>query len=495
MLINPYLFDGTGSDVFGIIGDSNADGRGETIPTVSTNTLFLSNGSVLTEITTQSVANDDNTKGSAWQQFATDYKTSTGRKTILVQGASGGAEFYPNGDNNNWYTSGTLYAAWKTKMDNTLTLTGKSLPKAIFIILGINDARSSNTLANINTGITSLISRLTTDYPGVPLVFSALGRSEGTTSADTTKVYNVRVLMQDAVQATTDAYMCANLFAFTGTGMMQVDNLHFTQSGYNAAGAMFARWMINTSYSKWARAVISSHFDELSTNRKTLIANFIDSQVANGNYFDFEQYTLSQTTTANNAAIDWVFLNYNLNNGATFNANNSLQTTGSTASHFITSYTPLNNNAKSSNTDVIVGARVGTIGTASGTPAILFGCGGSGTGELRFAQGINNVNYAVNCETIPNGTDVNIQSNNLYAIARDGGTQYLLKNGSVVNSSADAVTTQPLNAVRWGMFLNNTTAQFPIQAHFKAVFAAKYTTFDVSSFFTEQEYLIAHWND
>jgi len=97
-----------GKQAFLIIGDSNADGRGVTIPTVAADTLYLYNGVDLTEVTAQTVANNGD-YGSPWQQFATNYKSLSTRKTVLIQKGWGGSEFYPNGDNTNWYTSGDLY--------------------------------------------------------------------------------------------------------------------------------------------------------------------------------------------------------------------------------------------------------------------------------------------------------------------------------------------------------------------------------------------------
>src|SRR5215204_2425590 len=133
---------------FLIIGDSLAgDTSSNTVlgPTTASNTCYLWNGSGQTMLTTQDINNAGAIYGTSWKQFALDYYTATGLKPFFVNRAAGGSEFYPNGDTNNWSTTGALYSPSVTDANNALAFLGVPRFRAIFVRLGHNDASSANT--------------------------------------------------------------------------------------------------------------------------------------------------------------------------------------------------------------------------------------------------------------------------------------------------------------------------------------------------------------
>jgi hypothetical protein len=486
-----------GHQIFAVVGDSNADGRGTTIPTVASGVLYNWDGSTFNEITTQSVSNDDNTKGSIWQQFATVYNGDTGYKVNLVNGASGGAEFYPNGDNNNWYTSGTLYAAWKTKMDDALAFRGLSTPKGIFVNLGINDCRSANTITDIETGIDSFFSRVMADYPGVPIILIIPGRSETTTFNDL-KYYQVRHYLREKAVDNADVYVIANACSFIGiTGGYEADNLHYSQDTNTILGNVCGYFYRNEDIAnKWARAVVGFQYNTLTANQRTLITDFVTNQYNDGNYLLLEALYKFRTGDARDVLVDWTFLGYGFNNGATFTANSNIRTQGGTNFWWSASYTPgVYQRSGAGQNDVIAGVKLETRNTASGTAGVMFGRTDAGGDAFRIAQSTTFANYYVNNQTQENYTDVALAASTLHSIARNGTDMSYAKNGSVVETVTLASTGAVDQALMLGKNLVNTTSSFAFDGTFTYMYAGKYVGFDLSTFYTDMEYVIAHWND
>lgn len=485
-----------GEQVFGIVGDSNADGRGDTIPVVGADTLYLWDGAAFDEITTQSVANEGGgIYGSIWQQFATDYKASSSRITLLVNGALGGAEFYPNGDNNNWYTSGDLYVPWRDDMRAALAAKALGKPKAIFVNLGINDVRGSTTLANITTGVNSLVARIKADFPNTDIVFIQVGRTE--TSANNEALFDIRRLIVETCENDPRCHMCGSGATFVGvTGGYNGDNLHYSQAANDHIGAMLGRWMINGSRSKWARSVISSHFDELSSTRKGLIETFIstlgaDFHILNG-FLNFK------TTDQNNTFFDWTFLGLGLNTNGTFVANSHIATSGAANQTFSFGY--LNaffDKGGAGQNDFRLGVKLKTRSTAAGTAAVFFGRTDASGNVIRVGQaaaaGTTNFHANVLAAGQVNGTEADLVSGTLYTVSRDGLNQYLHRN-KVQDATASAASSGACDgAITIGYNNNNGTLSFPFNGQYEYCFAAPYTSFDYDAFYDAVEVLIAGW--
>lgn len=485
--------------LFGVVGDSNADGRGETIPVVPAATLYKWNGTAFDEITTQHVANDIN-RGSIWQKFAIDYKASTGQSAYLVNGARGGAEFYPNGDNDNWFTTGTLYGSFKTKMTAALADSGASAPKGIFINLGINDYRSANSIANIKTGIDSLLSRLTTDYPGVPILVIQMGRSESGGNGGDERGYDMRSYLVAKAEALEDVHIVGSGAFLIGMSDGYIaDNLHYTQASNDILGMQFATWFKNSSISnKWARSVASSCFrSALNANRTTLVANLIKNQYDVGNYFKLEYLCSYCVPSINDFLADWCFLGYGVAGaGLSASTNSHMITNGTNTSFLVFNATTSFYDRAATQSDIIMGVKLRTKSTASGTAATLMGRTDT-TYAIRIAQSSTFVNYHVNNlgANQRNTAETTFTAGTLYSVARNGNTEYLIKNADVFDTNTLASDGQVTQAIVIGVNNANGTVSFPFNGTYSYAFMGKYQGFDLASFYADMEYMIAHWND
>lgn len=492
-------------DIIGIIGDSNADGRGETIPTVPGNTLYLWNGSSFSQITTQTVANDSTVWGSIWQQMAIDYKALTTNPVYLVNGASGSSEFYPNGDNNNWSTTGTLYAAFKSEMDEALLNSNVPDPKYIIINLGINDLRSEIPTVNIIAGMNSLLDRIETDYPTATILFIGTGRTESGKLFNDEAHYLIRSEFLNQSIIRDNVYVVCMAVQFRSiTGMYKSDLLHYSQTMNNTIGSMIVRWIDNDHITnKKARRVISSQFDVLNANRESLIVDFINHQDSIGNWEMLENLHLFRNSTQNNTRIDLTGRgDAGLYLGSTtpvFVANSHISTNGTTA-YFGTPYVnEWYKDGGGDGNDFISGVRLLSRTTADGTSASLFGRTGSSSVLIRVAQSSSsNINYNANV-TIANlktyTGDTGLQDSTLHSVARNGTTEYYIKNTTIVDSNvlASSGTVDVIKIV--GAAGSAATVIGFLNGTYLYTFDAKYVGFDLTEFYDGMEYVMDHWND
>lgn len=508
MIINPFRFGfsdttGDGKQVFLAIGDSNGDGRGTTLgPTTISGTMFLWNGSGLTTITTDDISNSGPTEGTLYKQFALNYNARTSFNPVIVQQCAGGSNFYPDGDNNNWYTSGTLYAAAKTEADDCLTFLSLTKLKGIIVTLGINDNRAGTSLADILTGITSLFSRLRTDYPGVPIIINQVGRSEvGVPSNGEesfgSRLYAMRRYLFDEANNNALTYLLAAPIAGIGiSGHYNADNLHYSQTMNNFIGAQIDRVYLNKdTYSKWTSCIASSFYDAIGATRTALIDTFILAEIANGNFYKYEFFSLFKNTTQNNCFVDWSFQGYLFNNtSVVFTANDNLSSNGTTNNYAFTFIGSISNRS-ASQTDFITGVKVKVNSTAQGTLACVLG-GSDGADVIAAVQNTTPaLTYRCSDATINTTTaDLKFIDAHFYALARNGTTKLLVKDSSTLASTTQASTGAVSVLPVIGALNNNGTIQNRINAQFEYLIAAgPYSTFDLSGFITNIGTLLAGW--
>jgi lysophospholipase L1-like esterase len=231
-----------GKQPYLIVGDSIANGTSISGkgPTPPAGIMYEWNGSALVEVGSNDLSNANT--GSQYPKMAIDLYGLTNNKTVIINGALGGSEFSPNGDSNNWSTSGTLYSAATSKVSAALSNMGLSALRGIILILGINDARGGVSLTTINSDINSLFSRLNASYPNVPIYVCNIGRSE--TGVSTTRIDAVRGYISSAVSTYNNCYMAADLREYAVAGnLYSADNLHLNQLGCNRLGAQLAKYI------------------------------------------------------------------------------------------------------------------------------------------------------------------------------------------------------------------------------------------------------------
>lgn len=478
--------------VIGVIGDSNADGATSSIPTVAPATLYNYVSGSYTEITTQSVANNSPDKGSIWQPFATAYKAQFNNPVYLINCAQGGSTFYTS-PLYYWMTGAiSLYPAAKTKILAGAAAAGKSMPDAIVLNLGINDVRSGYSLTNVTNAVNDVILKLTTDFPNVPILVIQVGREE--TNINSVDLFNIRELLVDKAQATTNMHIIGSAPAYSFLSGYESDGVHYNNTGASFLGTCLVNWHINSGYSKWGRAVISTLFDgaTLSSARKELIDTFISGQVSNGNYFKLDELNVFKTTTANNLYIDWTMIGYGVQRTSTFVANSHIAFDG-VSGRYDMAYVGSVHARRSTQTDILCGLKLRT--NASTGTSYLFGTFDGtdifGANQLASPAAIR---YIVYDTTFSNGTDVLFQANNLYTIGRNGTTKQLYKNTTLQASATQATTGLTANLPLYMGCVNasGTPATF-INGTAEYAFVSLNSSFDLSSFYNAIETLIAAW--
>lgn len=456
-----------GYDVFLVIGDSIADGRGATIPTIPGDTLFLWNGSGITEITTQSVSNDDNTKGSIWQNFAVEYKRTFGRKVVIVQKGSGGSEFYPNGDNNNWYTSGTLYATAESDVAACLSFLNIGKLAGVIICCGVNDIRGAQTTNNIGTAIDSLKTRLNSSFSTPQQYWILPGRTDSVFNNDRCQITR-RFIVNVCLDS--NCHLVTQLLPFAAWGMYLGDLLHINQTANDKVGEQIVRYIKFSGYGKHARSIFSSFKDDVNSTQKAAIDTFINFFAAYTGTVD--ALYIFAGISRENLMVDWGFITGANDQGSTasgtFVANDCLSMDGG-SQYLDTTFLQIST-SRSTNTDYVEFAKTGTVGEASGTSAFLFGRSNS-LRSARIYQGSSTLHIqSYDSTDNSDATETKFADDAIYAHARNGTTKMMKKNGSNVISTIQATTgtinTQP--AYVGTSNTDGTPAAQCIQAEFKA---------------------------
>lgn len=325
-----------GKQVIVVVGDSIYAGNsdlGTGIPDAISGAVFEcdSTGSIITQISGKHIRGELN--GNPWVSFANERFTSSGYKSIICNTAAAGSTAYPSattggGTLNTWYPGGNCYNTAINRINNCLTAAGVSKPRVIFVHLGINDEQSASvTLANIQLGIESLRSRLLAAYPGVKIVWSNFGwlalNSLTTRASNMTTARGrfIRKVTMEQARDYTDVYMGPYYNTFAQNGLNRTADIHWNDAGNTEAGKMLNRWMNNSGYSKEARAIISSHYDDISTTRKNAIETWL-SGIGLTDYYKLDGYFRNLTTDVRNVYLDWSLKGASANAGGfTFIAN------------------------------------------------------------------------------------------------------------------------------------------------------------------------------
>jgi len=507
--IDPATTNAQGQQVFGLIGDSigrgNSDAVGSTPPAGTVYQYDAATDSIVEVGATDliEVAAIKTPNGSPWPRFGIDYNAATGLKACFACTAIGGGHFYTAADSGNlsWYTNGPLYANSKTKIDNALAALGVTKPKGIFIIMGYNDV--ANSTGTTYAHVTSLIDRINTDYdtPNIYISFN----NKHSAIADNV-LYQVQQNMKKFIRQLSYDYANVELFMSLETldirgSNYQVDDAHLDFSGNEAVGACLSRQLnLSSSYHKHARFIIASFESTLSDARKTLINNFIQSQDTSGNLELIDSLYWFKGPAYNDILIDWFGLTTPVPVGSpTVTADLYLATNGS-SQRVSGPCVSMSSDKSLPESDIILGARIATNTDGSGLDGAIFGTReGAATSIIDLAQTITpELSYRLSSAgvTLYGSGDDYFVNDSFHATARNGGTVYLIKNKTEVTSAsvASATLASTTNAtLTLGARNNNLTIDRYFAAQYIYFVMAKYSTFDLDSFYDEMETLIAGW--
>lgn len=489
-----------GKQVVWVVGDSLSTRRNPTGsaygPTPTADTVYqwdTTNSNLYTIGSTDilqsgSVANG----GSIWPQAGIEYYSKTGFKPVFVTGGVGGTNYAPRtGETDNWSTSSTLYDTKKQDLINCLNHLQLKKPKYIVVILGINDARGSTSLNQIQIQINNFYAKIQADFPNTTILIAQIGRDE--TGTTTNRIVNVRKYLKDIVTNNSNCYFFTQLAPLFPAGQYDSDNIHLLQTGNNTVGLMFGRWLANSSYSKWPRALISSHFDDLSNTRKDLISTFFTSVGTGINTLDF-LYN-HKTTIENNTYIDWTFLNVGLKVSSTFVANSHIATNG-TSAYWRPQFIQTINALSSLSTDGFIGVKVKTNTSPNdGVARVALGGGHTTNGFTLVGQtGASSLyyRYSDNDNTLYTG-NTTVPNDSFLVSARNGGTKYLWINGVNVHNAAIAAVGSNNFAVYTGALNNNATASNFFTGQYEYQLGGQYSTANIANLYAYMEAVVDGW--
>lgn len=451
--IGSGLASGDNTDLVLVIGESNAGDTNASSsygPTTPSGVALKWNGSGVTDVASTDFNNTVGTHGTPWKQFCLTNYNKTGRSTVIINRAASGSEFYPNGDNNNWYTSGTLYAAMQTEVTDALAYTGKAQLDAIIVWLGTNDILSANTTTDIQTGITSLFSRLMSDYPGVRILVQSTA-VDGLTLGMTAR----KVFMKQAFRNLEDTYTDIELFANADSYAQRgyTSGIHFTQDGYNAAGDQAAR-CFTSLYSKQTRVTLSQYDTELDSTKQAAWDTFITWCIANNcwktNSLDKLQILVADTQK--NLWNDFTNCQTPLNESVDFNVKESIGINGATPKRYYDNLITDVGLRNTTNTDFYEGHKVVTNSVAGGTAAVMVEDATTGVRRRMFQTTTPSI--LINTYTSTNmthtATITAFQNNSFYAWGRGGTTEEFLQNATVIQTRTSTAGTASISPLAYG---------------------------------------------
>ena len=440
--VNTHIFKqpdlpwgGSGIDTFLIIGDSIAEGHSPAPGPDATNANLYeyTQAGSLSKITTNDLESVNGSgPGSQWPRFGIEHNLNTGKMTVLVNAAVGGTDFV--GD---WDDGGASYATAKTQAEGALAAVGNSSLSGIFLNCGINDWSASTALSTVETSIDELVANINTDFPNIPVYVVQMGVKDRSTPVyEDALMTGIRRKIRDVCFNNAKFEIVTQLapYAEWGLYLTSGDGRHLNADGNDKLGRMLARALTNTTYSKYARSIINSHFTDLNNAQKNAINTFIETVGA-----DFEllfNFNWLAAISANDLFVDWSLLNAPTKTGGTLTAKDNLAFNGS-SDFFNTRFTRRTDVAQDND---FMGVKVGTVVNN----ALEVICGSTGANESRYiAQATDQIRYVLGGATPNSVANVGGAGNdNNYFARQSSGTASLLKNGTSIDSLSDALATE-----------------------------------------------------
>lgn len=177
--------------------------------------------------------------GTQYPQAVIHYTDIVNKKITVIPAGLGGSFISNNGTN--WSSSGTLYGLMQTDVTNAISLTGKKV-KGIYISLSINDVQNAVPLQDIYDAWDSLLSRLDSDFPGIPIAIDKIGVRADTVTVRVTSVQNYI-----ASKASSKITILEGMSVMDSLGYM-ADALHPNQTGNNYRGDLIGQWLLELPF-------------------------------------------------------------------------------------------------------------------------------------------------------------------------------------------------------------------------------------------------------
>lgn len=244
-------------DLFVIVGQSNADGRGDsTLSPDAPHGLYIV-GTTISSPLADPVGGADT--GSMWPSFSNEWFVQTGRKSAFVEQGTGSSGLLPDANGGGWSPGGTLRATAVTAANDAIAAINASehtLGQVYFVwVQGESDATFLNgttvTGALYRQALIDLAAYFKAQVPTMATMgVVQLHRGKQVPvawDATQTNFNEIRLAQRTAVSDSdnlSSAFIGTHPFAVTG---LMKDNLHYSQAGLNVAGPCAARGMSGTA--------------------------------------------------------------------------------------------------------------------------------------------------------------------------------------------------------------------------------------------------------
>lgn len=348
---NNFNTNSSNQQLWATIGDSIGRGRNDEDsdigpPSIYAGTIYEHiDGVGLTDLQTTDLAAAND--GSQWKKAGMDYYKYTQYKMCISNNAVSGASFFPRTASGfpDWSSTGSLRAAFDSKIADGLTRTGTSRLRGAFLVMGINDAIGSEDLADIEAAVDDLFLWFFTNYPNVPLYVWNVGFNAGVADA---RVTAIRGYIAAAVADYPDqAFMVlelANYLDWFGS-----DGIHMTQFGNDLTGAQTIQTMreqgliasrpASYTFGAGAQAIINAFPTALTVDEQRIVNDIYEYHASFPIWNLYDRFVIMTFNDPDNSLHDWVGSAEFTNVGAS-HSNLGWETDGTTSSYLNTNFDP-----------------------------------------------------------------------------------------------------------------------------------------------------------
>ena len=237
-------------DLFVIVGQSNAEGRGDSTQSPAAPGGVEISGSTIIAPLADPVGGA--VTGSMWPAWSNEHFARTGRMSAFVEAATGGTSLIPDEAGTNWSPSGTLRASAVTAANNAIAAINAASNfelGAVRFVWSQGESESQSINGTTISGAIykdALIALATYFKAQVPVMSEMLvvrtGRRRN--EADLAGYAEIREAQDDACSESAllrMVYRGASGFGFDGR-QLQDDQVHYNQAGLNETGRVAARY-------------------------------------------------------------------------------------------------------------------------------------------------------------------------------------------------------------------------------------------------------------
>jgi len=246
-------------DFFVIVGQSNAEGRGDaSLSPASPNGIYVNSSGDITPLADPvggaSPLGGATIGGSMWPTFSNEWWDLTGNLTAFIERATGGTALIPNQAGSNWSPSGTLRSATVTAVQTAITALeaypGYTLRNVYFLwCQGESDAQAINgttiTGAIYKQALKDLATYFKAQIPQM-VEMGVIQSGRYSTNGQAAAWAEIRQAQEDACAESSLLRMIYRGSASFLTNGMMVDTVHWNQYGLNKA-ALAAAIELNSS--------------------------------------------------------------------------------------------------------------------------------------------------------------------------------------------------------------------------------------------------------